>query len=75
MLIGVFPWFFEELGWMGYAFPQILKGSKNSRLLVSIFLGVLWGLWHIPVVDNLGAAVPMGDIGCLFLRSSLQCES
>jgi CAAX prenyl protease-like protein len=55
---GIFPGFFEEIGWMGYAFPRMQ--SKHSVLAASIFLGVLWGLWHLPVVDSLGAAAPHG---------------
>src|SRR5260370_6952961 len=43
---------------MGYAFPRMRKywGSFASAAL----LGVLWGAWHLPVVDYLGAATPHG---------------
>jgi membrane protease YdiL (CAAX protease family) len=56
LLYGIFPGFFEEIGWMGFAFPKMQL--QYSPLTAAIFLGVLWGLWHLPVVDSLGAAVP-----------------
>ena len=33
---------------------------KRSALSAGLWLGVLWGLWHAPVVDYLGAAAPHG---------------
>jgi membrane protease YdiL (CAAX protease family) len=48
--------FFEEIGWMGYAFPKMCQ--KLNPLASSILLGLLWGIWHLPVVDYLGAATP-----------------
>jgi len=50
--------FFEEIGWTGYAFPRMRKlwGPFASATL----LGVLWGAWHLPVIDFLGAATPHG---------------
>ena len=64
LLFGIFPGFFEELGWMGYAFPGML--SKSTALTASILLGVVWGLWHLPVVDSLGAAAPHGRFWLFF---------
>src|SRR5262249_38352565 len=55
---GVVAGLFEETGWMGYAFPKLRAG--RSALAAGILLGVLWGLWHAPVVDGLGAATPHG---------------
>ena len=50
--------FIEEIGWTGFAFPQMLK--KNKPLNASLLLGLLWGIWHLPVIDFLGAASPHG---------------
>jgi len=36
----------EELGWRGYAQPQLEK--SYSPLLAAVILGVLWGFWHLP---------------------------
>jgi uncharacterized protein len=38
----------EELGWRGYALPQLLQ--KRSPLMASLILGALWGLWHVPTI-------------------------
>ena len=57
---GLVAGFFEEIGWTGFAFPKMSAGRKNW-LLSAILLGVLWGCWHIPVIDYLGAATPHGS--------------
>ena len=36
----------EELGWRGYAQPELEK--RYSPLVAAIILGVLWGFWHLP---------------------------
>jgi uncharacterized protein len=51
---GVVAGLFEEIGWTGYALPKMLAGQRAFS--TSIVLGLLWGLWHAPVVDGLGAA-------------------
>jgi uncharacterized protein len=51
--------FFEEIGWMGYAFPKMRR--TNNVFAPAILLGLLWGTWHIPVVDYLGTSTPHGS--------------
>jgi membrane protease YdiL (CAAX protease family) len=48
----------EEIGWTGYAFPKMCK--DRSPLAASVWLGLLWGLWHLPVINFLGTASPHG---------------
>jgi uncharacterized protein len=55
---GIVSGFFEEIGWMGYAFPKMVR--KENALGASVALGVLWGIWHMPVIDFLGTATPHG---------------
>jgi membrane protease YdiL (CAAX protease family) len=38
----------EEPGWRGYALPRLQV--DRSALLSSIILGLLWALWHAPLV-------------------------
>jgi uncharacterized protein len=58
VLFGIPAGFLEEIGWTGYAFPKMR--SPNYGLAPSILLGLLWALWHLPVVDYLGTATPHG---------------
>jgi membrane protease YdiL (CAAX protease family) len=50
--------FLEETGWTGFALPNLLM--KKKLVAAGLTLGALWGLWHLPVIDFLGAASPHG---------------
>lgn len=58
VLFGVPAGLLEEIGWTGFAFPKM--SSQYDALGASISLGLLWGLWHLPVVNYLGTATPHG---------------
>lgn len=38
----------EEIGWRGYALPLMLE-ARIPPLLAAISLGLIWGVWHIPL--------------------------
>lgn len=44
---------FEELGWRGFALPILQK--KYSALLSAIIIGLIWGLWHLPLTIAYGS--------------------
>jgi membrane protease YdiL (CAAX protease family) len=58
ILFGIPAGFLEEIGWTGCAFPKMR--SQSNGLSPSILLGALWALWHLPVINYLGTAIPHG---------------
>jgi len=56
---GVAAGFLEEIGWMGFAFREL--STQRSEFSAAVLIGLLWGFWHLPVVDFLGTATPHGS--------------
>jgi uncharacterized protein len=65
IIFGVFAGFLEEIGWTGFAYPSLRKNF--SAPCAAIILGIIWGLWHLPVIDFLGAGFPHGRYLPLFI--------
>jgi membrane protease YdiL (CAAX protease family) len=59
LAFGLIAGFVEEIGWTGFAFPAMRRNQSSFR--AAILLGLLWSLWHLPVVDYLGAITPHGS--------------
>jgi uncharacterized protein len=55
---GIPAGFLEEIGWMGFAFPHLIK--NRSALSGGLILGLFWSVWHLPVINFLGTASPHG---------------
>jgi membrane protease YdiL (CAAX protease family) len=65
--VGLTAGIFEELGWTGFAIPTLLRlryGVLSSGLVV----GVLWGLWHLPV-NFWASGVTAGEISLAVFAS------
>lgn len=56
--LGLVVCFFEELGWTGFATPALRR--RHGILATGLFMGLLWGLWHLPLFS--GSASSSGTI-------------
>jgi membrane protease YdiL (CAAX protease family) len=67
---GVFG-FGEEFGWRGYLLPKLLPLGK---LKAYIILGVIWGLWHAPII-LIGFNYPeypvLGIVGMMVMTTTI----
>ncbi|MGD0178058.1 MAG: type II CAAX endopeptidase family protein [Candidatus Bathyarchaeia archaeon] len=59
LVAGVVTPFFEELGWTGFAVPQLSK--RYGVLTTGLIVGFLWGAWHF--LSNLyGVGISSGTL-------------
>jgi membrane protease YdiL (CAAX protease family) len=47
ILLTIFAGMGEEFGWRGFAMPRLQ--ARHNALVSSLMIGVLWGIWHIPL--------------------------
>jgi uncharacterized protein len=58
--VGLTAGIFEELGWTGFAIPTLLR-LRYGVLSTGLVVGVLWGVWHLPV-NFWASGVTAGEI-------------
>jgi membrane protease YdiL (CAAX protease family) len=54
----------EEVGWRGFLFPELLK--KTNFLTASIISGVVWGVWHFPLIIFAPEVFDFGELPLYF---------
>ena len=63
IVVGLVVPFFEELGWTGFAIPELRK--RHGLLATGFIVGLLWGVWHFPLFS--GSASSSGLPPALYL--------
>jgi membrane protease YdiL (CAAX protease family) len=59
IVAGLFVGIFEELGWTGFAVPQMRR--SHDVVTTGLLVGLLWGAWHFILfweADTFSAALP-----------------
>ncbi len=74
-ILGLVPFFLvlaltdglgEEAGWRGYALPRLL--ARHGALAASLSLGLVWALWHLPLLWTEGAVLYQRPVWLPFLE-------
>ena len=55
----------EETAWRGVALPQLLR--RMNAVTASLILGVVWAIWHLPLIFTVGAPMANNSIALLFV--------
>jgi hypothetical protein len=65
IFLTIFAGLGEEFGWRGFALPRLQ--ARYNALVSSLIVGVMWGLWHIPLFLTEGTAqnIWQKDVGLL----------
>lgn len=64
----------EEMGWRGYALPRL--AARFGFASASLMLGLVWGVWHLPLffvagLGNYGQSFPVFVLGSTMLSVAI----
>jgi membrane protease YdiL (CAAX protease family) len=62
----------EELGWRGFALPQLQ--NRFSALVSSLLIGLWWGIWHVPgwiIMNDIPSLVYTGSFMLTLIAQSV----
>lgn len=62
LVFGLFAGVLEEIGWTGFALPQLRR--RYSLLVAGLVLGIIWGVWH-GLADYWGTHTQFGSLWVL----------
>lgn len=66
VLVGLF----EEVGWRGYALPQLQQ--RMGSLPAALVLGLIWALWHLPeLISDSSGQRPAAPFAIMVLAQSV----
>lgn len=65
--------FGEEIGWRGFAFHRMATSQRWVQ--PAVYIGVLWGLWHLPYFFFKPNFIAMGAVGFVFFMLSITLGS
>ncbi|HZW02648.1 MAG TPA: CPBP family intramembrane glutamic endopeptidase [Anaerolineaceae bacterium] len=57
----------EEMTWRGFTQPRLQ--TRYTALVASLIIGVLWGLWHLPLLLNLDSVMSTYPLPAFFAAS------
>ena len=64
LIVGLGAGVFEELGWTGFVIPRLRR--RHGVLAAGLFLGMIWGAWHI-LVNLWASGTPTRGLSAVFM--------
>jgi uncharacterized protein len=73
LFIGLTAGTLEEFGWTGFALPRLL--DRYNAFSAAIMLGIIWALWHVPLIVWVWPAVRSSNMALLVGGGLIWCAA